>query len=963
MIFISADSSFAGDTTGQLQGQFGGDQSQVDSSQPSSPAFEVLRGNGTRAGYILSHGSIIPGSESVTVGGSKKRRDKDYYIDYVGGSIVFTEPVQQTHAVSVSYRYGAGDNGERNLVGIPGLAIADTKNLSLNMTYSYQAGNQEQGTGNIATYGFNSVTKLGGGSLKTMLLISSPQNDQQVINLLAPKNSVQPSQPKAKRDEIIVQEGDFNFGGLKLKMGYQDIGKNFSGFTSLQAANPDLAGVLSQLAKESGMKRTNLGLSFASHGKEDSPLNELGFSSISDASGQIGDQSALINFGKLGFSYSHRSIDSGFARLGSLSEDEINQMALNIRRQLDSGAIASQVTDDDRGQILTEAGMERSNIGMSFDGGSFKTDFRMLQISDGKGGIERRTAGISGDGYSLSFMDQSIDESFERLGGISAVEKAQFGSERGLHRTNMTGGIKTGAGDLSLGFSKINSSNGAGMMKQSFGFAGKTFSIQASLLDIDPEFDRIGDLVDIDKNLLQQERGFKRMDLTANLKLSDRVDLSSFYYDSNNASSNLSRQQIRNQLSYTTGFGARISLFRDKFTSAAADGSESGYLHQFIKLDHSFKTLGGLAFSGLHDTNQTIDVNGSDIIATISQMHLESDKSKRAWAVADRKMVDFGNGKIENTQSYNLASRLSSAMNLVSSFVAIDRGADGGEDARTYGLQWAISKRLNFAANSMDRNGTVAGVTANRSYTLSGIITDSFLMFSNLKITAGRSVEDRQGLLFKETNAAKIEANLLKGNFVMEYAAQMDAGRNHPLSRGFSFVSDRDEKNRIKFDIAYKSRDLGLGDPIAIRCYNLDYKLSASTILTYNHFSFREKSDGIVEPVGGTVLKFAAKLRAFAVLANFKEEENFASGIDHDIYELGISGRLSSGALVEVGYSVDSLGNPGGHTKGHTYRAKYDQQLSPDHYLTLSSELKTIDTGSSTQRELKSRIDFHIMFN
>lgn len=936
------------------------------------------------------------------------------------------------------------DKGERTLVGIPNLPVLDTHNLSMNLTYAYRSGNKAAGSASpdIATYGLNATTRLGANSsLKSMFYVSSPQKKTQVIDHLATNDPQPAPQQKAKSDELIVQEGEFGLGSLKLKMGYQNVGENFAGISSMRdtRAAPDAMlaqlgkekglkrfdlgaeldlgrgmsliasskqvkdkndGIINnsvgfasnnlklnistskagenfsrfkdikeanrdQLAKEAGMKRTNMGLEFASPGAvKDSPWNKLGFNTITDASGKIGTQSAALNFCKVGLNYFRRSVDAGFSRLGSLSKDNATQMALEVRQQFDPNANAGQVTDDDRRQIMNEAGMDRTRIGLSFDAGSVKTNLQMLEIGNQSGGIERMSMSIAGKNYSLSLMDQTIDESFDKMGMLAPVERLQFGNERGMHRTNAAGTFKMGLGNIALGFSKVTDSAGASVLKQRLGFSNDKINFTANFQDVDESFERAGDLADADRKQLQQERGFKKTDLSANIKFSDKLGLESFYSTSKHSSTSAAKEHLRNNLVYTTGFGARIQMFRDEQSQAGADGRTSGNLRQWVKLDHKLPLFGGLSIMGLHDTNTKIDQEGTEVTAAVDQMHLESDKNKKTWIVGDHKTVDFENGKKEETQSYNLSSKPAQNLSLTGSLLAIDRGQDGSEEVHTYGLQWGINKNLNFKAEAMDKDGSNADVTAKQSYSLTGLITEKFSIFSNLKLSASRSVEDKQGNFFKETNAIKMETDILKGNFAAEYSSSMDAAGNHPFTRAFSFVSDRDPENRLKFDVSYKTKDFGPGDPIIIRNYNLDYKLSEKTSLCYNYFSYKENNGGKVDPVGGSMIRFNTMIKQYSFNASFKEESNYAAHLDRDIYGLGISGKLSWGALVEVGYSLDDISAPGNRGKSHTYRVKYDHQLDAEHFLTFTNELKVTNNPTpGTQKEIMARLDYRMVFH
>lgn len=68
-------------------------------------ASDAIKGNGTKAGYVLSHCGIIPNSETVTVDGSQRVRSRDYYLDAASGTLAFAEPVKTHQVIRVTYRY------------------------------------------------------------------------------------------------------------------------------------------------------------------------------------------------------------------------------------------------------------------------------------------------------------------------------------------------------------------------------------------------------------------------------------------------------------------------------------------------------------------------------------------------------------------------------------------------------------------------------------------------------------------------------------------------------------------------------------------------------------------------------------------------------------------------------------------------------------------------------------------
>src|SRR5437763_12878864 len=88
-------------------------------AQPGKPASETLRGNGSGAGYMLSHGGIIPDSFRISAGFRTLRPNVDYFLDAANGSIAFVEPIRSQDSIRVSYRYVESAARTRSPFGLP----------------------------------------------------------------------------------------------------------------------------------------------------------------------------------------------------------------------------------------------------------------------------------------------------------------------------------------------------------------------------------------------------------------------------------------------------------------------------------------------------------------------------------------------------------------------------------------------------------------------------------------------------------------------------------------------------------------------------------------------------------------------------------------------------------------------------------------------------------------------------
>lgn len=611
------------------------------------PASDAIKGNGSKAGYTLSHGALVANSETVSVAGRTLRRNKDYYLDAINGTIVFANPVKVTDVIQISYRYVPEKEGARNGISVPTIALQLGAKSTLGITYSSNAAVANQSY-DVLTYGLNLTTSLGKkSSMTNMMYLSTPQESGRIsLNGQANKNA-----PKPESDNMFLHNSVLESGNLTVKMNYQDVGKDFSGFTALKQQKVAPIEILNQLekekgvqrmgfqaemkmsqdattglswshigdeggdivkqsfkigdsklkfnadmqkidkgfnrfkdlaenergqwAKERGMERTNLQLSVAPMKgmAKDAAWNTLTMNTIGDDSGKLNTRS--LNFASKGFSISssETSVDEGFKRLGDLTDAERAEMALQIRKQFDPNATIASVNDNDKKQILAEAGISRRNTLMNFDMGTSNVKLGMLNISDKSGGITRQSLSLQNKNVKITGFMQEIDKDFTRLGVLAPIEQQNFARESGMSRMNLAAefAMKPGMA-LNTSFSRVSSDTGS-LLKYGLNYANKKFRVSANYMDMDPEFKRVMDLADADKAKLAAEQGMRRYDLTTHLQASKSLTIDSFFYDAKHATSDLFKRQLLNNITYNPAKGPKLTLFMDQISSGSSGAS------------------------------------------------------------------------------------------------------------------------------------------------------------------------------------------------------------------------------------------------------------------------------------------------------------------------------------------------------------------------------------------------------
>nr|WP_319586127.1 hypothetical protein [uncultured Desulfobulbus sp.] len=1023
-----------------LQGDTGAGLTSLSSTglkERGVPASDLIKGNGGKSGYMLSHGGIVDASETISVGGIMKRRNSDYSIDYLSGTLMFAEAVRSADIIKANYRYVPGKEGQRSSLGIPSLSFRLGSKNTIGLMYASNAATNNQAY-DIMTYGLNMKTSLGKKSSMTNMMYMSSAQDSGRMSLLS---ALAPKSDKPKSDNMFVHDSLLQSGNLSVKLNYQDVGKDFSGFTALrqQGAAPgdilnqlekekglkrmglqadvkmgaktttglgfsrisdtggdilkqslnigndklkfnanlqkidkgftrfaDLAeGERGQWAKEQGMSRTSMQLSMAP-GKgsaANSAWNSLNMNTISDQSGQLSTRSLNFSTKKFSITSSQLSVDKGFSRLASLSDAERTSMALSIYQQFDSNATAANVNDQDRAQILTEAGIDRKNTRMNLNMGTSAMQLGMLNISDTSGGIIRQSLSLTGKKFAISGFTQSIDKGFTRLASMANVEKANFGNETGMKRTNLIGSFTVNPKlQLSTSMSKVASDNG-GLTKYGLSLTSARLTMSANYMNMDNQFTRIADLADADKGKLATEQGMKRYDLTTHLQATKNVIIDSYLYDAKNSITEMFRRQLLNSLVYSPAKGPRITALMDQYSNGLPT-VVSGYSHQKYTYDQVLGK-GKFTLSALRDSLTNTTPTTVETIET-SMLHFNTDLQKRTSFIGDMNSVKNTNGTFTDTQTLKMNTKLNSKMAFIGtrSTINTDKMSIASQE---YAVTGKVMKQINLAAKFGDTlvNGIQAAKV--RELSLNPDAPKDYGAFKKVNWKLGYGQVQTGGKVQTESQSIKIDTNYLKHQLGVEYTSGITNAGVPSITRTVNIASNPNPKNKINYNFAYKMRDTGAPQNVLIRNYNADWQVTPFAKLIYCYNSKKENPDGTINPADAESIKLTtAVTKTLGLQGQWDRASDSNTKYDKNTLSLGIAGKLSAKGTVEAGYGFDNVLANGIRADSVTYRLKYDQQLDSDHFLSLSgsyTDWQGAKPAAVTTDDVVYQIDFKTVFN
>ncbi|MCS7309174.1 MAG: hypothetical protein NZ741_03025 [Armatimonadetes bacterium] len=759
-----------------------------------------------------------------------------------------------------------------------------------------------------------------------------------------------------------IELGSYVLKTARLQLTYstQEIDKDFTRFNDLAEAQR------AQWAKERGWVRSLLRAELAPFQGAQLPSLFLQ-QSIRTETGNMDFRQVSLNTRTVQLHYTRHSTDPGFA-VANLAPEEINQMALLARQQVEPGANA--VTDQDRQRMLREAGLQRETLQVNVTAApNAQLSVRKTSVEDASGDVERMQIAYSSPKLEVAYQQQSISEGFSRLGDLTDAERRLYANETGIARQLISTRFALGK-DISLSamFGNIRDSQGA-VMRQSYSLRAPRLSLAANLKQVDPAFSRLGDLTEGDRNDLSGLLGFRHFDLSAQWQLSRQLWFEGFWIDSRHAQMQQLHRRQRLYFQYQPATATRITHLNDRTNRDGAAELLHRQWRETTSIDHVFGR--GLKFSAYRDRMEEEGVLLQPKTTWTNFWRLESDRNQPVWFVVEQKHLRRTDGYYDLADTLQLQTPLSRSAVMQFTEQKFGRSDRPSELIRTVSSQWLLRKDLTFAM-SMSRRTTSADTgSLLKSFALSGplfgflnltgkydelrvdrantkaqseVSVSSLKPFSalgltNIQFTGAYAALADHSRWQRETKSGRITANLGKHSLLAEYtSAFIPQAADRLVLRTYQFTVA--PMSNFKGEIYYRTIEQPNMETWHVRRYSLDWQMSPTTSLSHQFLTLPEQGNNRVQPIGLDVWKLSTRLNAHQTLnGEYRIETDYAKRQIVRRALLSIAGRLSALSSGEVGYSLDSVNFQGNKGTAHSFHLRYGWQLDEDHFLNLSLRL------------------------
>ncbi|HWD39498.1 MAG TPA: hypothetical protein VG944_11660 [Fimbriimonas sp.] len=423
-------------------------------------------------GTPLRHGNLIPGSEQLQLNGKTLTPGEDYAIDYVAGVIYLKVAQGLGDALVASYTFDPKPSTQAATgSSLGGYQFSFLPGTSLILGLGTSERQADGSVINSTLYGWHNAFSFGAKSSMNGLFLFGSQQQAGITNGFSfdDGNSAKPQAPSfggSHQSKFLLENFNTAFAGGTMSVNYQDISKDFAGFSQVGAAGYSAADVTKYQA-EKGLTRTGLSMAGMKFG---GLTFDNSTSDVRDDHGQIKWQNTSVGFGGFKFNYNSQKVGDMFGRFADLSE-----------------------TNKD--QLLKERGLSRENFSGEFTDKTGKLSFDSQSISDdiGKQSIAKQELRWSSKKYTVDLGADRVDQNFLRIASLTGPETAQWTPELGLKRKWLTFSAQIDPKLAPMTYDSIDMKGLSGKYQEhDAAFTGKSWTLQHIDVGSTPGFASMG---------------------------------------------------------------------------------------------------------------------------------------------------------------------------------------------------------------------------------------------------------------------------------------------------------------------------------------------------------------------------------------------------------------------------------------------------------------------------------------
>ena len=673
---------------------------------------------------------------------------------------------------------------------------------------------------------------------------------------------------------ILRREATIDTARFGFSFGEQTVDEGFSRFNSLLGQEKGSWG------QEAGMNRQWMTL--RASGFLGAELN-FSRASAGDKTGETVAESASLRGKTWSLEHVGSSSEKGFARMGSLSGDELGKRAAEIAGMYNTDPFSRDMKPGggDVNALKANAGVARTfdKLSLTPDRGAakgMKVEASQLRLDGLKDGATVQTVKVEGRTAAFRFRKMDLGADFNELTGLMGIEQQRLGGLKGLQRTDAQLDLKL-APKSSLSVARMAARTKDGEASRTkIAYADPKLQFTMALRNVDRDMKTANLLVDDERDALAGLRGYNQKEIALNWQAFKNVKLEFQQVEGTNAADDRDRDLMRMAFDYRPDAGT--SLGYRKFSQSETDRSGlaggGGLKTVFSETIERMSFAKRIGSSGIAYVQETRDYAGTDAKrpdSTFRSVALDTKVSRATTLSAVRATTEFSDGTNETTQTNAVQTAINKRVGVSVSDTKIDREGDANDETkRNYGvyLDFGGGVRLSYgyirALTGEDKglrtntlsfgkgegvqdakkvgevgnanvNGTevAVGSGANTWDDQEGRVQEfnnvrlkttkpfSFLWMNACALSVNMDTASDKSVWIRENQQYSFEGRIAGNPFGVEYRGQTDPSGQRAVDRTLRFKTDAKGKAPLSASVMLKERTLPTSEIVAIRDVSL----------------------------------------------------------------------------------------------------------------------------------------------
>ncbi len=757
----------------------------------------------------------------------------------------------------------------------------------------------------------------------------------------------------------------FEGKNFKVSGSTQSVDQGFQQFQGIREQNAE------QIRRETGMDRKQWAINFGAISSQIKSV-DFNFSEILKQGRSNVNTQVKIEGRGLQFERSQRGGLLSGNDLRAVAEPEVQQGLQQIANYY--GAAAGQVQGWERDNWFNSSLIRRESTALNLNG---KNNFagRLVKLTGASSSAELLQLNSDFGGVKFGYRNLNIGSNFTEVGSLLQFEKNIFGNVSGMQKQDFSLSTKLGKSSELIAETMNANLGNQGASRLNVSYNDPRMALRYTTRNVDQDFWQVGQLIDPERQHLEQMRGQVQRQIQLNWLLMRDLRLQLDWTDNEAKETGIESLIHQSSLSFKPNAKSEVNWFQYQQFSPNEIGELDKISINRFGLSQAIAKFGTIGFENETQDYDNVANTPDNVRNTII---VEAQLNPKTGVRTEQSNTTFSSGESEQVQSHTVSTSVTKNTGISVTDTHITRsGPKPDERKRNYGFwvdlgggvrfSYGYARELNEAADGIYNStvGLTAGQTGgfqfgqagyqqqrwdgtrNRSLGNFQVSTMKPIQLGPLRNFAFNISTDTvrdHDLWQRESQILNLSAKLFGLQTGFDYLSQYDVNlRARGIDRTFKLSTGKNPKQVLGAEMTYKIRTMPNGQTYDIRNLEFTSRLIPGTEIKHNLQTYPEIPRGdlilgtLAQPFRSSKWQFALlDQKAVPWTIEWEERANDQAKQISRTARMNLTLFAKSPSPLFLSYGLEHNNQNGTKRTLNRYSLRFDQRPGPNQRMSFA---------------------------